>query len=82
MLRRFWGFVTSSFCCHDCRRLRKELERTTHSYIASLKQVATTRQLYERDGDGIARRLNLVSAQVNEVIRLLTKSGKKKRRKA
>ena len=81
MLRRIWGFVTRSFWCHDCRRLRNELEKTTHSYIWSLKQIASTKQLYERDGAAIAQRLNILHSQINEIHRLLTKSGKKKRKK-
>ncbi len=82
MLRRLWGFVTRSFCCHDCRRLRKELERTTHEYLGSLKLIAGMRQLYERDGDAIAKRLNILNGRMNEVHRLLTKSGKKRRKKS
>jgi hypothetical protein len=81
MLRKMWGFVTRSFCCHDCRRLRKELEKITHEYLGSLKIIASMRQLYERDGDAIARRLNMLNARMNEIHRLMTKSGKKKRRK-
>lgn len=81
MLRRLWGFVTRSFCCHDCRRLKSVLDTTTQEYLGSLKIIASMRQLYERDGDAIARRLNILNARINEVHRLLTKSGKKKRRK-
>ena len=81
MLRKMWGFVTRSFFCHDCRRLRKELETTTREYLGSLKIIASMRQLYERDGDAIAQRLNILNARMNEVHRLLTKSGKKKGRR-
>ncbi len=81
MLRRLWGFVTRSFFCHDCRRLRSELQKMTHEYLGSLKLIAGMRQLYERDGDAIAQRLNILNTRMSEVHRLLTKSGRKKRRK-
>ena len=70
MLRSVWLFLTRSFCCHDCRRLNDELAELTQEHIKSLRRIANTRQLYERDGDAIARRLQSLEAEVG-TMRLL-----------
>ena len=81
LMRRVWGLITCSFWCHDCRRLGNELEKTTRSYIRALKQIATTKQLYENDGEAIAKQLQVMTIQLSGIRRLLSKSGKKTKKK-
>ena len=84
MLKAFWNFLTSSFCCHDCRRLKTALDDMTRDYIVSLRRLANTRQLYEKDGDAIAGRLHALSRQLQAIHKLIiltrTKLPKKRRK--
>lgn len=81
MLEKVWNFLTRSFWCHDCRRLARELDKMTHDYIAALRRIGNTRQLYEKDGDAIASRLHLVERRLLVIHKLMVTPDKKKRRR-